>query len=220
MQRAEWLAIVDKLNASWPDAALTDQTAKQWFEELERYDAASAWLAARRCRRERRRLPSLADLFDAIDQNDQEDRERQRLADKIVPPGTSRRQGRPMPPETRRAVEILKGRLTTDPDDLGDVDGHTAASMIAGLADRLEARLRDRRQPETAADATRTCPECATSPIAGWVVVVEVSAELVAQWLPCPTCRSSRHDAVLAGVADHPCDEQGRPKGWDRKRGG
>lgn len=170
-----------KLNASFPGQAIGPETAVEWWQELAPFEAPEVWLAVRRCRREREWMPTLHAVHEAIDANHRDDAERRQQALRLVAAEQRRRRGVPMPPETRQALEILGGRID------GHIDGSDARAMIEALADQLEARTGGR--PETVVDATRRCPECATSPVVGWIVAVEETEDAVAQWARCPLCR-------------------------------
>jgi hypothetical protein len=180
----EWQAVVAKLNASFPGQAIGAETAAEWFCELADFEAPEVWLAVRRCRREREWMPTLHAIHEAIDANHRDELDRRALQARAVAADARRRGGVPMPPETRQAMELLQGALE------GRIDGVSAQRMIGQLADQLQARLAQR--PETAVDATRRCPECATSPVVGWVVVVEETEDERAQWDRCPLCNPGR----------------------------
>jgi hypothetical protein len=216
MTRAEWAELVKRMNASFPNRPVDPATAAEWLEELNAFDAASVWLAIRRCRRERPFAPALAQILEAIDANDREDRERQRAAQVLAhAPG---RRGARMPAEMYRAMEVHADRLD------GKLDGETARGLIDTLADQLDARLAHRSADDDPALATRTCVECAISPIEGQVFhtlpadhpensyqhPVEVCS-------PCPRCRPVRAKVLTRGgqaAMTLRTDADGWPKGW------
>ena len=170
-----------KLNASFPGQAIGPETAVEWWQELADFETPEVWLAVRRCRREREWMPTLHAIHEAIDANHREETERRQATARALAADERRQRGVPMPPETRQAMEILQGSLE------GRIDGPSARRMIDQLADQLKARVGER--PETARDATRRCPECATSPVVGWIVVVPETEDAREQWARCPLCR-------------------------------
>jgi hypothetical protein len=200
MDWEEWIAIVAKLNSSFPGQQIEEPMAREWFGELRGFPAGEVWLAVRRCRREREFMPGLAAILEAIDANHRElmeDRRQAAAAMQARPPG---RRGVPMPIETKQAIQILDARLK------GELGGPSARLMIEALADQLEARVHAR--PETVRDATRLCPECATSAVAGWVDVPEDGVTAV---LPCPMCQPGRHDAWKKGRLTAKAGQDGYP---------
>jgi hypothetical protein len=89
-------------------------------------------LAIRRLRTEQRWRPSLAEILAGVtvyrrDLAEQAHAQQLRLA--------ASRQGTPMPPETRQAMEILRDSVS------GKVDKAQAKAMIDTLASRLAERL-------------------------------------------------------------------------------
>lgn len=181
MAATEWQSIVAKLNASFPGQAIGPETAVEWWAELDGFEAPEVWLAVRRCRREREWMPTLHAIHEAVDANHRDELDRRLQAARMLAAAGRRRRGVPMPPETRQAIDLLSGALE------GRIDGASARQMIEQLADQLQARTTGR--PETAQDAMRRCPECATSPVVGWIVVVSETDHVVAQWARCPLCR-------------------------------
>lgn len=201
MTEREWTEMVARLNASYPSQELRPETALEWFEELETFPAGEVWLAIRRCRRERDWMPSgVAVIHQAIDVNYRELMEDRRQALAAMAARPASRRGAPMPLETKQALQILDARLK------GELTGPAARLMIEALADKLDARVH--AQPETARDATRTCPECATSAVAGWVDVPEDGVTAV---LPCPMCQPGRHDAWRKGRLTAKAGKDGYP---------
>jgi hypothetical protein len=215
MQATEWASIVDRFSASFPGQELRAETAAQWFTELSAFGAGEVWLAVRRVRRERENMPrSVAIVLAAIDANDAEQRAYAAEAARRTQDGDGR--GRPAPPEFRQAVAVLKRRLA------GDLDAATAKAMIDELADQLDDRIGT--CPSEAAEATRTCAECATSPVEGWIDHFlepghpdNSTRHDLTVWEPCPECRPNRV-AVLKRGGNHAMtlrtSSDGRPLAW------
>jgi len=201
MDELEWTPIVDRLNANYPGQELRPETAVEWFGVLVSFPEAEVWLAVERVRREREWMPTgVAVILNAIDANHRELQEDRRQALAAIQARPAARRGVPMPAETRQAIQLLAARMR------GALDGPTARRMIDGLADQLEARVH--AQPETLADATRTCPECATSAVAGWIDVPEDGVVAVQ---PCPMCQPGRHDAWKKGRLTAKAGQDGYP---------
>jgi hypothetical protein len=90
---------------SFPGQELRPETATEWFDELVSYPAERVWAAVRRCRREQRFRPTLADLLDAIEFVA---REQAAARPRIAAPD---RPGVPPPPEAKRLLAALRGRI-------------------------------------------------------------------------------------------------------------
>jgi hypothetical protein len=217
MQATQWTTITDRLNASFPGKELRAETAAQWFEELRPFDDGEVWLAVRRVRREQSNMPrSVAVFLDAIDANDRDQRAYRAELDRRHTDSDGH--GTPAPPEFRQAAAVLKRRLA------GDLDAATAKAMIDELAGQLDARLHAR--PPEAGDATRTCAECATSPVEGQVEHVRAPGHRdnpyphpLAVYVPCPGCRPVRFAVLDSGgnqAMSLKTNADGWPLSWNR----
>jgi hypothetical protein len=132
VQATEWRDIVAKLNASYPGQEISPETAAEWYTELGHLDAGDVWLSVRELRTEMRWRPGLAELLAGVKVYraklaEQAHHQRLELA--------RRRQGVPMPPETKQAMEILNDSIS------GKVDKAQAHQMTDALAGQLDARL-------------------------------------------------------------------------------
>lgn len=207
MDELEWTPIVDRLNANYPGQELRPETAVQWFEALGSFPAAEVEAAVERVIWEREWMPTgVAVILNAIDANwDDAKVERHEQAALEARSRRNARGGVTAPPEFKQALRLLE-RSKLPPYHPDHLDPKEARRLIDGWADQLEARV-ERRQ-ETVADATRTCPECATSNVEGWVDVVEDGVTAVH---PCPMCRPGRRSAWQQGRMAAKADKGGYP---------
>jgi hypothetical protein len=138
LDEATWDALADRLVAGYPNAQLTDAERAEWLDELERYPAALVEAGVRRCRRERFVMPSLAVLLRAVETERQAAVRARRDAEQATARAAlAAQQGIPMPPETRRALQLVARR------QLGDEQhGHDVAAQVAALAEQLVQRTR------------------------------------------------------------------------------
>jgi hypothetical protein len=130
----QWLEIVARLNASWPDQQIEPPTAAEWYDELAHLDPGDIWLAIRQLRREHHFRPNLAELLVAHKVHRVEMAEAAKSQQRQHALG---RRGTPMPPETRQAMEILAETLhpNTTPEQKAE-----ARLMIDSLATQLAGR--------------------------------------------------------------------------------
>jgi hypothetical protein len=140
----QWLEIVARLNACWPDQQIEPTTAHEWYDDLKARDAGDIWLAVRRLRTEQRWRPNLAEIVVAYKAHRAEMAAQARHL-QLHAGG----RGTPMPPETRQAWEILQETLPphTTPEQKAE-----ARMMIDALAGELAARTHT-MPPEEAASA-------------------------------------------------------------------
>jgi hypothetical protein len=130
----DWIGIVDRLNASFPDQPINAATAREWYDELHHLDPGDIWLAVRALRREHHFRPNLAEILTAHKVHRQELAEQARSLERQRDGWT---RGTPMPPETRQTMEILKETLHPDttPEQKAE-----ARLMIDALATQLADR--------------------------------------------------------------------------------
>ena len=207
-----WAAITARLNLSYPDQPINEGTAREWFAELEPLDAGDVWLAIRTIRREERFRPTLASILAGVELHRRDMAAARQAQLALAARPDHHRGGVPMPPETREALAILGEAAKPD----GDVDRQQAAAMIAALADQIEQRAQGRA--ESAADATRICPKCASSPVEGAVQYLlpaghpdNLGDHPLQVYVPCSSCRPGRHHTWKAGQLHLRTDDRGYP---------
>jgi hypothetical protein len=138
MEWHQWEEIVAKLNASWSGQQIEALTAGEWYDELAQLDAGEVWLAIRQLRREQKWRPELAEILIACKLHRVEMAEQAEAQQRRRSLG---RGGTPMPPETRRAREVLAETLGLNVTAQQKAE---ARAMIDALADQLDERLAGR----------------------------------------------------------------------------
>lgn len=196
----EWTAMVAKIGLRWPDQPISDPTADEWWTELRTLAAGDVWLAIRAHLHGPRGMfrPQLADILAGVAAHHAEMREQLRAQEHAALQLERTRPGRkPPPPEYLRAREVLAEALASE----SPADRAAAAQMCDALADQLDERAAAR--PETAADAMRRCPGCASEPVEGFVtgkVGTDARGVEVGTVVPCPDCATQRYEAWAAGT--------------------
>jgi hypothetical protein len=158
MAPTEWDRLVLRLNANYPGQQVDPATAIEWYGPLQGFPAGEVWDAIDRHRRTLdpgrdgqplgHWAPSLAGILACIDANwSDRAKARHALETQQAKAAHNSRGGRPPPPETTEARQLLERskRLPGAPDYL---ERKTARARADALSDQLNERL-EREQTGT-----------------------------------------------------------------------